>query len=93
MDDVFSALSDPTRRKILDFLRHGDLSSGEIADRLPIGKPAVSHHLGKLKSAELVTTERRGQRIVYSLNTTVFQEVLSWIYGLKRAEEIDENED
>lgn len=92
MDDVFSALSDPTRRKILEFLRRGDLSSGDIAARLPIGKPAVSHHLGKLKDAGLVTTERRGQSIVYSLNTTVFQEVLGWIYGLKRAEGTDENE-
>jgi ArsR family transcriptional regulator, arsenate/arsenite/antimonite-responsive transcriptional repressor len=86
MEDVFTALSDPTRRKILEFLREGDLSSGEIAERLPIGKPAVSHHLGKLKAAGLVTTEREGQSIVYSLNTTVFQEVLRWIFELKGME-------
>lgn len=91
MEDVFTALSDPTRRKILEFLREGDLSSGEIAERLPIGKPAVSHHLGKLKAAGLVTTEREGQSIVYSLNTTVFQEVLRWIFELKGKEgEIDD---
>jgi ArsR family transcriptional regulator, arsenate/arsenite/antimonite-responsive transcriptional repressor len=83
VNDVFSALSDPTRRKILEFLREGDLSSGEISDRLPIGKPAVSHHLGKLKAAGLVSAEREGQSIVYSLNTTVFQEILTWIYGVK----------
>jgi ArsR family transcriptional regulator, arsenate/arsenite/antimonite-responsive transcriptional repressor len=83
VNDVFSALSDPTRRKILEFLREGDLSSGEISDRLPIGKPAVSHHLGKLKAAGLVSAERDGQSIVYSLNTTVFQEILTWIYGVK----------
>jgi DNA-binding transcriptional ArsR family regulator len=93
MEDVFTALSDPTRRKILEFLREGDLSSGEIAERLPIGKPAVSHHLGKLKAAGLVTTEREGQSIVYSLNTTVFQEVLRWIFELKGegGENDDEN--
>jgi ArsR family transcriptional regulator len=83
MDDVFTALSDPTRRKILEFLRTGDLSSGEIAERLPIGNPAVSHHLNKLKASGLVSTERRGQSIVYSLNTTVFQEVLRWIFDFK----------
>jgi ArsR family transcriptional regulator len=83
VNDVFSALSDPTRRKILEFLREGDLSSGEISDRLPIGKPAVSHHLGTLKAAGLVSAERDGQSIVYSLNTTVFQEILTWIYGVK----------
>ncbi len=83
MNDAFQALSDPTRRKILEFLREGDLSAGEISDRLPIGKPAVSHHLGKLKAAGLVSAERDGQNIVYSLNTTVFQEILSWIYGVK----------
>jgi ArsR family transcriptional regulator, arsenate/arsenite/antimonite-responsive transcriptional repressor len=86
MEDVFTALSDPTRRKILEFLRERDLSSGAIADRLPIGKPAVSHHLAKLKAAGLVTTEREGQSIVYSLNTTVFQEVLRWIFEVSGKE-------
>jgi DNA-binding transcriptional ArsR family regulator len=90
MEDVFTALSDPTRRKILEFLQESELSSGEIADRLPIGKPAVSHHLSKLKAAGLVTTERAGQSIVYSLNTTVFQEVLRWIFALKGKEKRDD---
>lgn len=83
MNTVFEALADPNRRSILEFLKKGDLSAGEIADRLPIGKPAVSHHLNKLKACGLVTAERSGQAIIYSLNTTVFQEVLGWIYGFK----------
>lgn len=83
MNAVFEALADPHRRSILEFLRKGDLSAGEIAERLPIGKPAVSHHLNKLKEAGLVSSERDGQAIIYSLNTTVFQEVLGWIYGFK----------
>jgi ArsR family transcriptional regulator, arsenate/arsenite/antimonite-responsive transcriptional repressor len=82
MNTVFEALSDPTRRKILEFLREGRISAGAIAERLPIGKSAVSHHLGKLKVAGLVDAEREGQNIIYSLNTTLFQEIVSWIYGM-----------
>jgi DNA-binding transcriptional ArsR family regulator len=83
MTEVFKALSDPTRRRILEMLKKGDLTAGEIAAAFSIGKPSVSHHLGLLKNADLVQAERDGQNIVYSLNTTVFQDVLSWIYGLK----------
>jgi DNA-binding transcriptional ArsR family regulator len=54
------------------------LTAGEIADRFDMSKPSISHHLGVLKQAELVLDERRGQNIVYSLNTTVFQDVLGW---------------
>ena len=76
---LFKALSDPTRREILRLLRRGDLSAGEIADHFPITKASVSHHLNLLKQADLVQDERRGQNIIYSLNTTVFQDVLSWL--------------
>lgn len=82
MNDVFKALSDPTRRKILELLKAGELSAGDIAEAFPIGKPAISHHLSILKEAGLVQAEREGQSIIYSLNTTVFQEVLGWIYDL-----------
>lgn len=82
MNDLFKALSDPTRRKILELLKAGELSAGDIADAFPIGKPAISHHLSILKAAGLVQAEREGQSIIYSINTTVFQEVLGWIYGL-----------
>ena len=83
MNDVFRALSDPTRREILQMLKKGSLSSGQIAAAFPIGRPAISHHLGILKSAELVDAERDGQNIIYSLNTTVFQDVLAWMYDLR----------
>ncbi len=86
MNNLFKALSDPTRRRILEMLREEDLSAGDIADEFKISKPSISHHLNQLKQAGLVLTERDGQNIIYSLNTTVFQEVLSWIYNLKKDE-------
>jgi len=79
---LFKALADPTRRCILQFLRWGDLTAGEIADRFPISRPSVSHHLNLLKQAGLVQDERRGQHIVYSLNAAVFQEIFTWLAGL-----------
>ena len=82
MTQVFKALADPTRRRILEMLKERDLSAGEISAAFRIGKPSVSRHLSLLKNADLVQAERNGQNIIYSLNTTVFQDVLSWIYGL-----------
>jgi len=76
--DVFKALSDPTRREILRLLREGDLTAGSIAENFAMSKPSVSHHLSALKQAGLVSAERRGQEIVYSLNTTVFQELVAF---------------
>jgi ArsR family transcriptional regulator, arsenate/arsenite/antimonite-responsive transcriptional repressor len=79
---IFKALADPTRREILRLLARGDLAAGEIAYRFEMTKPSISHHLGVLKQAGLVQDERRGQNIIYSLNTTVFQDVVSWAMGL-----------
>ena len=76
---VFKALSDPTRREILDRLRKRDLTAGEIAEGFDMTKPSISHHLNLLKQAQLVVDMRRGQSIVYSLNTTVVQETLQWM--------------
>ena len=76
MGDAFKALADPTRRRILELLAQGDLTAGEIATHFEMTKPSVSHHLNILKSAELITDERRGQNIVYSVNLTVFQELM-----------------
>lgn len=87
MNEVFKALSDPTRREILQMLKKGDLSAGQIAAAFPIGKPAISHHLSLLKAADLVQAERDGQNIIYSLNTTVFQDVLTWVYELRDTRE------
>lgn len=80
LDNIFKALSDKNRRKILKLLREKDMSAGEIAEEFNISKPSLSHHLNILKQAELVQTERQGQNIIYSLNTTVFQELIGWIY-------------
>ncbi|GAX90984.1 autorepressor SdpR family transcription factor [Effusibacillus lacus] len=78
MNETFKALSDPTRRKIIRLLRERDMTAGEIADQFNMTKPSISHHLNSLKQARLVLDERRGQNIVYSLNSTVVQEVIGW---------------
>ena len=92
MGDAFKALSDPTRRKILELLSEGELTAGEIAAHFEMAKPSVSHHLSVLKSAGLVTDERQGQNIVYCLNLTVFQGLLKWFYdfGLVKEDRNDE---
>ena len=78
MNTLFKALNDATRREILEILKDGDLTAGEIADRFHISKPSISHHLDLLKQAELVTSLKEGQFIYYSLNTTVMDEMLKW---------------
>ncbi|MBA9025334.1 MULTISPECIES: autorepressor SdpR family transcription factor [Bacillaceae] len=78
MNNAFKALSDPTRRKILDLLKDRDLTAGEISDHFNMTKPSISQHLKLLKNADLVQDEKKGQFVVYSLNTTVFQELISW---------------
>lgn len=78
MGDAFKALSDPTRRKILELLQEKPLNAGEIADYFQMTKPSISHHLSILKNSGLIIDERQGQNIVYSLNMTVFQDVMKW---------------
>ena len=80
----FKALADPTRRRILELLRDGDLTAGELAEHFDISKSSLSHHLATLKSAGLVSDERRGQNIVYSLNTTVMQDLIGWFLGFSQ---------
>lgn len=84
MNDVFKALADPTRRKILELLAKKDMIAGDIADYFNISKPSISHHLTILKNAGLITDERQGQTIVYSLNTTVFQDMVKWFYNVSQ---------
>lgn len=78
--EAFRALADPTRRRILELLRSADLTAGELADHFDMTKPSISHHLNTLKAAGLVDAEREGQSIVYSLNTSVLQDLMSWFY-------------
>jgi ArsR family transcriptional regulator len=79
---VFKALADPTRREILKRLTAGSLSAGELASSFSITKGSMSHHFNVLKAADLVRTERRGQSIVYSLNTSVFEDVAAMLLEL-----------
>jgi ArsR family transcriptional regulator, repressor of sdpIR and other operons len=87
MQEGYKALADPTRRRILKYLRGGERNAGELAEYAGVGRTALSHHLTVLKMADLVRVERRGQFQVYSLNTTVFQdlltEIMSWLGGLE----------
>lgn len=79
MNQVFKALNDPTRRQILELLREKDLSAGEIAEAFDISKPSISHHLDLLKQANLVDSYRNGQFIIYSLNTSVVDDLINWL--------------
>lgn len=83
MNILFKALNDATRREILEMLKQKDMTAGEIADRFNISKPSISHHLDLLKQADLVTAEKNGQFIYYSLNTTVIDEVVKWFIQFK----------
>ena len=87
--EVFRALADPTRRQILAILKTGSRSAGEIAGQFPISMASLSHHYGVLKSADLIRSERRGQSIVYSLNTTVFEDVASALAEMFHVERAD----
>jgi ArsR family transcriptional regulator, arsenate/arsenite/antimonite-responsive transcriptional repressor len=78
---VFRALADETRRQILDLLRSGPRTSGEIADRFHSSWPTISRHLAVLRAAGLVVTERKGQAIYYELNTSVFQDLVQHLVG------------
>ncbi|NEM98183.1 autorepressor SdpR family transcription factor [Pontibacter burrus] len=84
MNKVFKALNDNTRREILNLLKQKDMTAGEIAEAFNITKPSISHHLDILHQAELVTSEKQGQFVIYSLNTTVLDDILSWMITLKK---------
>lgn len=82
MGDVWKALADPTRRKILSLLKDKDMNAGEIANEFNITKPSISNHLNILKQADLVDAEKVGQNVNYSLNTSVLEDVLKLISDL-----------
>ena len=81
-NQVFKALSDPTRREILRLLRAHEMTAGELAERFDMTKPTMSHHFSMLKDADLILSRRAGQTIWYGLNTTVLQDVVSWALDL-----------
>lgn len=83
LHNTIRALSDPTRRAILNLLKQDRLSAGEIAEQFDMSMPAVSRHLSVLKDAELVRDQREGKYIYYELNASVLEEVMLWIQDLR----------
>ncbi len=83
MNTLFKALNDQTRREIVELLKGGDMTAGDIADHFDISKPSISHHLDLLRQADIVSSVKKGQFIYYSLNTTVLDEIIGWFLGLK----------
>lgn len=82
LNETLKAISDPIRRDILQMLKSGSKSAGEIAEQFELTGATVSYHLSKLKGADLITEQKYKNFIYYELNTTVFEEVLTWIYAL-----------
>ena len=85
IQNTLKALSDPIRRGILELLKSGRLSAGEIAEKFPVSTAGVSKHLSVLKEADLIRDAREGKFIFYELNTSVLEEVMLWLTGLKGA--------
>ncbi len=84
MNSFFKALNDPSRRQILELLNKQDLTAGEIARQFTMTKPSISHHLDLLKQAGLVVSIRDGQYQRYSINTSVFDEIVKWMIQFKQ---------
>ena len=84
MNAIFKALNDVTRREILELLKVKDLTAGDIAASFDISKPSISHHLDILKRADLIASEKKGQFVIYSINTTIMEDVLQWILTFKK---------
>jgi DNA-binding transcriptional ArsR family regulator len=84
MNSLFKALNDGTRRQIVELLKEKDMNAGEIAEQFNISKPSISHHLDILKRADLITSEKKGQFVEYSLNTSILEDLINWILTLKK---------
>lgn len=83
MNKIFKALNDPTRREILHLLHEGNLNAGEIAEHFEMSKPSISHHLDLLKQADIISSEKKGKFVIYSLNTSIIEDLMNWILSLK----------
>ena len=84
MNAIFKALNDGTRREILELLKEKDLTAGDIAASFDMSKPSISHHLDILKRADLIASEKKGLYVIYSINTTIMEDVLQWILTFKK---------
>ena len=87
LQNTLKALSDPTRREILNLLKSGRLSAGEICDHFPVTGASISRHLSVLKEADLIRDTREGKFIYYDLNASVLEEILLWLKDLKGEDE------
>ena len=83
LQNTLKALSDPIRREILNLLKRGRMSAGEIADNFPVTGASISRHLAVLKEADLIRDTREGKFIYYDLNASVLEEIMLWITDLK----------
>lgn len=83
LQNTLRALSDPIRREILNLLKKGRMSAGDIVDHFEVTGASISRHLSVLKDADLIRDKREGKFIYYELNASVFEEILLWIKGLK----------
>lgn len=90
LQHTLKALSDPTRREILNLLKSGRMSAGQIVERFPVTGASISRHLSVLKEADLVRDTRVGQHIFYELNASVLEEIMLWITDLKGANNDDQ---
>jgi DNA-binding transcriptional ArsR family regulator len=81
-DEVFKAMADPTRRRILRLLGDGEMTAGELAKHFDISAPSMSHHFNVLRTAGLVTSRKDGQQVCYVLNTTVVQDFTAYVLDL-----------
>lgn len=89
---TLKALADPIRREILNMLKNGRMSAGEITSHFPVTAASISRHLSVLKDADLVRDTREGQFIFYELNASVLEEIMLWITDLKGDQENDKEE-
>ena len=90
IQNTLKALADPIRREILNILKAGKLSAGEIVEHFPVTGASISRHLSVLKDADLIRDTREGKFIFYELNTSVLEEIMLWITDLKGDSDYDE---
>lgn len=93
LQNTLKALADPIRREILDLLKSGRLSAGEIVEHFPVTAASVSRHLSVLKDADLIRDKREGKYIYYELNASVLEEIMLWITNLKGESDNEKNMD
>ena len=92
LQQTLKALADPIRREILNMLKAGVMSAGQIAERFPVTGASISRHLSVLKEADLVRDSRQGQHIYYELNASVLEEIMLWITDLKGVQNNDQEQ-